>query len=527
MNKIVIVGGGTSGWFTAAAIAKNLPEVDLTLIESSDIPTIGVGESTIQSIRLFFDECLGIDVHDFLKEVDGTLKVSIAFSNFSNQLEKFQYPFGDVLLHNQQIQFSVEDYENTCLQESDLSFVDLVNYGNDNSLLAEYNKLPAPTNSFDYQLFTKNCAFHFDASKMAIFLKNKFCSNITHIQATIAEEQVEVDEDGIQSIHLNDGTEITADLFIDCTGFKSLLLEKKLGVSFNNFDFLVNDSAIAARIPYQNEIEQKEKIHNTTLCTAVEEGWTWEIPLWNRLGAGYVYSSQFTSREKAELDFRNKFNWTGPVNYISFRHGFHEKMIYKNVAAIGLSYGFIEPLESTGLVTTHNNILLLLDEIMKNRSSSFLNSISKEGINGHSRSVIKGFADFIFTHYVLTNKDYNAYWKHMTQKAFYSHPDSDVYVSSLNKTIPYHGNNVIISREHLGPYCISNGFNPNSFTFFNRFEQNVVKDFDRRFSNNNYHSYLKAIAKEIRNYTAKRRKQILDSKDFVSTYDYLKNEFYA
>lgn len=401
INSIIIVGGGSAGWFTAAAISKNLPNIKLTLIESEEIPIIGVGESTLGHINRFF-KYLDLKDEDWMKECDATYKVSIGFQDFYKKGVYFQYPFGDKMKSNKRNPFvwaKLKSFFPDLVKNKD--FANFLNY---NGLLSTHNRMTDKNNDgFNFQ---NDVAYHFDAEKFSRFLKKHFCNNIKHIVGTV--NNVNVSEHGIEYLEI-DTLKLKADLYIDCTGFNSLLIEKNLKVPFIDFDFLKNNAAIAARIPYD---EEPVNIINSTLCTGLSAGWMWEIPLWQRHGSGYVFSTDYLSFEEAENEFRKKLDFDGDVRHIRFRHGYHNKAFYKNVFSVGLAYGFIEPLESTGLLTIHENIINLIEPLTVHECN--LNRVDIENINRKSTKMMKNFSEFVFLHYVLSRRDDTPYWNDLT-----------------------------------------------------------------------------------------------------------------
>lgn len=439
VNSIIIVGGGTAGWFTAAALAKAVPDVKLTLIESKEIPSIGVGESTLGHINRFF-KFLGLRDEDWMKECDATYKVSIAFKDFYKKETFFQYPFGNISQNEKR--HSYYWFKLNAVYPDKVHSQDFANFINYNANLATYNRLTDIDN--ELYNFENDVAYHFDAEKFAKYLKNNFCTGINHYVSTV--ENINLNENGIESIQI-DGLTLKADLYIDCTGFNSLLIEKKLKVPFVPFNFLKNDAAIAARIPYEKE---PTDITNTTLCTALSSGWMWEIPLWNRFGCGYVFSQQFQDFENAEKEFRNKINYNGDVKHINFRHGYHEKAFYKNVFSVGLAYGFVEPLESTGLLTIHENIFHLLAPLIKKDHN--LNAIDIHNINQNCTDMMKNFSNFIFHHYILSKRNDSEYWNYFSNKIDFSEFDSNEYsLANLTEERYYE------SKSSLGKNAAASG----------------------------------------------------------------------
>jgi tryptophan halogenase len=217
---------------------------------------------------------------------------------------------------------------------------------------------------------------------------------------------------------MTDGTVLLADLWIDCTGFKSVLLEGWMGSEFKPFDKqLANDRAWACRLPY---IDREKEMHNVTDCHALGNGWVWNIPLWNRIGTGYVYSSRFISDEDAKREFRDHLAKTDPVRaenaemfQVKIKHGRRRRAWVQNVVGIGLSYGFVEPLESTGLLTTHENIVKLVDSL--NRRGGYLTRTEIDGYNFAVEYDVLKFRDFIAQHYALSMRTDTPYWRWCTQ----------------------------------------------------------------------------------------------------------------
>ena len=470
IKNIVIVGGGSSGWMTASAIAHNLPEINLTLIESPNIPNIGVGESTLGHINRFF-RLLDLTDQDWMKECSATYKNSIQFTNFHKIGTRFQYPFGGFVMppDDDKYKYSTEfdipiflDLQRLFPEE--ISCEDFVRFYNINSLLAEYNKQTTKdVCGFD---FFNHTAYHLDADALAIFLKNRYSNRITHILDEV--NNIECNELGITKIISTNHT-LTADLFIDCTGFKSLLIEKTLDVDWYQFPHLPNNKAVTARIPYTTIEDQKNSIHNVTDCKALSSGWLWDIPLWKRKGAGYVYSSEFLTKDQAEEEFRKETGWNDNVNHISFRHGYHKKAFHKNVLAIGLSYGFIEPLESTGLLTTHENIIKFIK--LMQLHEGHVNKLDKILFNTSCETQMSGLSDFVGVHYALSRRDDTPYWNYVTNEIDQSRYEYDLHVKEENIAQSLHE---IFTFDRFDPrkegmFCIlmGNNYNPAERVQFN------------------------------------------------------------
>ena len=245
-------------------------------------------------------------------------------------------------------------------------------------------------------------AYHFDATKFAIWLRDRYCipKGITHIKEDI--ETIEQDEDGIKSLN----KKYKADLYIDCTGFKSLLLSKTLKEPFESYsDMLPNDSAWATRIQYKNK---EKELQPYTNCTAIENGWVWNIPLWSRIGTGYVYSSKFVDDDTALKQFKKHLGQEDlEFRNIKMRVGIHNRLWVKNVCAIGLAAGFIEPLESNGLYSVHEFLFYLVRNMQREKVSQW----DKDNFSFQCKHLFREFAEFVALHYALSHRTDTEYWK--------------------------------------------------------------------------------------------------------------------
>jgi flavin-dependent dehydrogenase len=428
IKKVAIIGGGSSGWMTAAALAKLCPHLEVELVESEDYATVGVGESTLGHINRFL-RLLGLEDKDWMAACNATYKNSIRFTNFrDNDNTSFEYPFGSGYDYT-----DAHDGLQTWGKLSSLypeefppeTFARM--YCPTNTALAEQNKQTrdeeGKLRNYD---FTYDTAYHMDATAFGQYLKTEICipNGVTHTLGTV--HSYNQDSRGyFTSIMLSNGNGVQADLFIDCTGFKSLLLEKWLGEQFIPFTpHLQNDKALACRLPYTN---REEQMHNVTDCHALGNGWVWNIPLWHRIGTGYVYSSRFVSLEGAMNEFRahleevhgKEIADAAQMSQIDIKHGRRRKAWAQNVVGIGLSYGFVEPLESTGLLTTHENIIKLVDVL--NRRDGYCTQAERDGYNYAVEYDLLAFRDFVSQHYALSRRTDTPYWRYVTQKVVY-HP---------------------------------------------------------------------------------------------------------
>ena len=281
-DKIIIVGGGSAGWMTAATFIKCFPKKDITLIESPDFPTVGVGESTIGGIREWTD-LLKLNDRDFMRHTDASYKLSIRFENFYKKGDGgFHYPFGRPFIKNNK--FGNNDWYFKKLYKTDLHVSDYAESYYPQMALVKQNKICDNKDSkLENFRFYFDTAFHFDATKFGLWLKEHYClpKGVKYISEDI--KTIEQDENGIVSLNKKH----KADLYIDCTGFKSMLLSQTLKEPFNSYSHMLpNNKAWATRIPYKNK---KKELNTYTNCTALNNGWVWSIPLWSRIGTGYVY----------------------------------------------------------------------------------------------------------------------------------------------------------------------------------------------------------------------------------------------
>lgn len=442
VNKIVIVGGGSSGWMTAAALCKNFPDMDITLIESKDIKTIGVGESTLAEFNSFLG-LLGLEDEDWMTECDATYKVSIAFTNFREKESKFQYPFGlsaaphVSLGHDCWPALRQMDPE-SCPLEKFAEFYNANTYLADSNKLTRNDDLSIPNFKFKY-----DTAYHFDSTKFGLYLRDKICkpAGINHILEEVVD--VEQKENGdIDYVVTESGSKFNADIFIDCSGFRSVLLEQKMGGKFESFnDTLLNDRALATKLNYDNPNIEME---NVTNCTAIENGWVWNIPLWNRIGSGYVYSSKFIDRDQAEIEFRNHLRSTGKeipedaeILDIQIKHGVMDRAWIGNVLGVGLSYGFVEPLESTGLLTTHENIYRFVRTLQ--RRNRVVTSVDRTLLNNYLDDILHATRSFLEMHYGLSLRDDTEYWRHVTNIDYGMSADMEQLGDNVTRVSNFNG----------------------------------------------------------------------------------------
>ena len=424
-NKIVIVGGGSAGWMTASALIKAYPQKNIFLVESKDIPIIGVGESTTFEINGFFN-FLDLDYSSIMKYTNAAYKVAIGFTNFKTKdSPTFYYPFGHPNLDPEITHYGLDDWHYKKAFYPETEDQDYVRYFFPQAKSMETNKIVIDkVDSMNPYQPHRDLALQMDATKLGNWLAEYYAipRGVKRIFGTVSS--VNGNENGITSIVLDDGTNINADLFIDCSGFKSMLLGNFMKEKFiSTAEYLPNNRAWTAHIPY---IDKEKELQTFTNCTAINNGWVWNIPLWNRIGSGYVYCNDFISDEDALEEYKNYLDSDKMVVYdpnrsknltfknIKITNGYYERFWVKNVVAVGLSAGFLEPLESTGLLLTHQNCFALVDALERGDVSQY----DIDNFNYKTRIRIERMFDFVGMHYALSQRDDTPYWKHVTSKKY-------------------------------------------------------------------------------------------------------------
>lgn len=400
VEKIVIVGGGSSGWMTAASLIKDYKKtITITLIESSEIHTVGVGEATTPTIRTFV-KSLGLTDFDVLKYTSGTGKLGILFKDWYKKGQNYFHPFGlygqsvrQVPFHN----YWTKLYKKGCAGPiGDYCLA---------TTLAKNHKFALPSDRPVSPLSVFDWAYHFDAGNFADLLRHYSVGNgVTHIDAKVDNVDINPETGFIDGVLLGNGRYIEGDLFIDCSGFNSILLGKALGVPYQSWGYwLPTDSAVTVKS------EAMENPVPYTISTAHKSGWQWTIPLQNRTGNGLVYTSSLLSDQEA-LDLLVKKVDTPVVSdpmVIKFTPGRREKSWFKNCIGVGLSAGFIEPLESTSIALIETAI----EKIKMLFPDKSMNESLVEEFNEMTRLEYERVRDFIILHYCLSQRDDGAMWE--------------------------------------------------------------------------------------------------------------------
>ncbi|MFW2828897.1 tryptophan halogenase family protein [Sphingomonas sp. ID0503] len=401
-GRLVILGGGTAGWLAAAHFSRALGLRGVTLIESADIGTIGVGEGTFPTIRSTLAS-LKVSEAEFLRESSASFKQGVLFDGWATGADSYFHPFN--------LPFGGDDDALLPYWIADRSpqrraYADAVT-AQERVIRAGL----APKRSQDPDFSgPMNYAYHFDAARFAAFLRRiSEAAGVTRIEGTVAS--VAQDESGdITELTLADGRTVTGDFFIDCSGFRAKLIGETLGSGFRSVGkHLFNDRALALQVPYASP---DEAIRPYTLATAHQAGWTWDIGLDTRRGTGYVFSSAHATDEEAEATLRRYVGTAGDglePRMLRFETGYRDRQWIGNCVAVGLSAGFFEPLESTGI---------MLIEVACKMIGDFLVSPDRAARDAAARSFNRIMAgrfdrivDFLKLHYCVTRRTDTAYWR--------------------------------------------------------------------------------------------------------------------
>ena len=392
--RVVVAGGGTAGWLAAYSLIKRLGNLlDVTLVESDQIGTVGVGEATVPTMHRFH-AFFGIDEREFMRATQATFKLGIVFENWGAPGESYAHTFGEIGQSNWMVEFhqywleahahgfggSLEDY---CLELK----------------AAEAGKFAKKAGETPLTY-----AFHLNATAYAAFLRQKSeALGVRRVEGKISEITVDPETGDIQSLELDEDRQVAGDFFIDCTGFRSLLLGGALGVEFEDWGhWLAADRALAV------QTESTEPPRPYTRAIAHASGWQWKIPLQTRTGNGLVYSSRFCSDDDARATLLGNITGetiTEPLQ-LKFKTGRRVNAWHKNCVAIGLSSGFVEPLESTSIHLIDTALVRLM------RLFPFSGAMEPlaEQFNHETQVEWEAVRDFIILHYKQTQRDDSEFW---------------------------------------------------------------------------------------------------------------------
>jgi Tryptophan halogenase len=442
IQNVVILGGGTAGWMAASYLKKAFPSVNFTLVEAPGIPKIGVGEATIPNLQKVFFDFLGLKEEDWMRHCNAAFKCAIRFENWrkprAQGRDHFYHVFGQIpncdgvplaqyWAHDYVTGKTQEEMAYACYKEPKLLDAKLSPRHLDGTRAMYY-------------------AWHFDAHLVADYLRDVAKGwGVNHITDEL--ENVELDQQGgIAALLTKQGRRLEADLFVDCSGFRGLLINKALREPFIDMsDHLLCDSAVASAVPNDDE---RLGVDPYTSSIAMDAGWTWKIPMLGRFGSGYVYSSKFESQDNATRDFCKLWNLDPDkqaLNKIRFRVGRNRRAWVKNCISIGLASCFVEPLESTGIYFIYAAIYQLAKHFPdKTFNAGLLSSFNRE-----IEVMFDDSRDFIQAHYLTTQRDDTSFWranKHDLRLSDSSKEKLELYRAGLTVNMPpadadaYYGN---------------------------------------------------------------------------------------
>ncbi len=394
IRKVVIVGGGTAGWMSAALLSKTYgARLSITLIESDEISTVGVGEATIPHIQ-GFNRLIGVDENDFLKATQGTFKLGIDFRDWGAPGDRYFHAFGPIGQHVGWLY--PHQYWLKARRLGRTSSMDVYCIG---AQAARNNKfMPAQPKAVNSPLAEISHAYHFDAGLYAAYLRRRAeAQGVVRIEGKIVDHKKRAEDGFIESVTLDRGETIEGELFIDCSGFRGLLIEQALGAGFENWShWLPCDRALA--VPCASVAP----VTPYTRSTKREAGWQWRIPLQHRIGNGHVYCSEYISDDQAAATLLGNLDGEalGDPRPLRFTTGKRRKAWVKNVVAVGLASGFLEPLESTSIHMIQTALFRLLALFPDRR----FKSAEIEAFNSQTDAEYGWIRDFIIAHYRLVDE---------------------------------------------------------------------------------------------------------------------------
>jgi tryptophan halogenase len=401
IRNVVIVGGGTAGWMAAAAFSRYLNNgyTQTILIESDEIGTIGVGEATIPPL-LNYNSMLGLNENDFVAATRATFKLGIEFVNWGAIGERYIHPFGFFGQDLQGVHF-----HQLYLRERSRKVIQDISAWSMSGVAASLGRYARPGAQARPPLSQLKYAFHFDAGLYAQYLRTYAeRGGVTRIEGKVVDTHLRSNDGFVEAITLADGRVIEGDLFIDCSGFRGLLIEQALSTGYEDWThWLPCNRAVAVPSTYEGQPDPY------TRATAHSHGWQWRIPLQHRMGNGFVYSSEHISSDDAAQVLLDNLEGEplGDPRHLSFTTGRRLEAWNRNVVALGLSSGFVEPLESTSIHLIQAGIAKLLALFPDKR----FNPVERTEYNRQIRDLFEDVRDFIVLHYWANRRADTEFWK--------------------------------------------------------------------------------------------------------------------
>ena len=401
LQSLVILGGGSAGWMAAAFLAKKIQGTTLkiSLIESSEIGTIGVGEASVPAIKYFLSE-LGISEKDFILATHATFKLGIDFESWYERDKKFFHPFAKF---GEKI--SAVDFTHYWTRMRSAGCPEPLDSYSLPTQMARAGKFAIPRGDTSIDgMASFNYAYHFDAALFAQYLR-RYAEGlgVERCDAKVEKVQQHSSTGNIESLSLHDGTEVHGDFFIDCSGFAGLLIEGALQTGYEDWShWLPCDRALA--VPSS----PNDSINPYTRCTAMIAGWKWNIPLQHRVGNGYVYASQFIDDSAAQEELLSGLDgeMLASPKLLKFKAGRRKKIWNKNVLALGLAGGFLEPLESTSIYLIQYGLTAFFENFPTKTENNYL----QDRVNAMMAEHTLRLRDFLIAHYCLNDRRGETFW---------------------------------------------------------------------------------------------------------------------
>jgi tryptophan halogenase len=468
-NKIVIVGGGTAGWMTASTLIKAHPNKEIVLLESPTIPTIGVGEAGLPEMNYWVD-FLGLDWDELFIESEAVWKIAGKFVDFHEIGKDFYIPTfytdaKDFFETSNVIGIAEWNYKK--LMEPDLDYLDFYRYHFPQYQLLINNSFTRDEspNLFPFQP-KRHGALHVNAIKFAEYLRDKYAKprGVKHIVGTV-KEIIGREDGGVGYLILEDDSILEGDIYVDCTGFKSLLLGGFLKEPFEStLDILPHNRAFFAPVEYT---DKNIELESMTTSFALGNGWAWNTPIWSRIGTGYAWSDEFTDEESALQEFKDHLDSKNMKVYdperskkttirsVNVKNGYYERSFVKNVVAIGLSAGFMDPLEGSGLLFIMNGATAF----SKYLSRKMITKFDRDVYNAYLDDLIEMYKQFLTMHFALTIRGDTPYWKKWRERPISKILIKDTFKADQDRTWDKIGSSrLCVLYGH--DYPIINAFTP-------------------------------------------------------------------
>jgi len=401
IRHVVILGGGTAGWMAAAALSRFLNNgvTRITLVESEEIGTVGVGEATIPPL-LTFNRMLGIDEQAFIRATGGTFKLGIEFVDWGGLGERYFHPFG---AHGHDL--GGVHFHQLYLRERQRRVMQDISAWSMSAVAAQAGKFAPPSPTAQTAVKELLYAYHFDAARYADFLRGYAERNgVRRVEGKVAAVAQRAEDGYVTALRLEDDQVIPGELFVDCSGFRGLLIEETLATGYEDWRrWLPCDRAVAVPSALAGDPDPY------TRATARGAGWQWRIPLLERMGNGLVYCSDYQTRESAERELLHHLE--GPPlaqpRHLAFTTGRRTLAWNRNVVALGLASGFVEPLESTSIHLVQSGIAKLIALFPDRRFAA----VERDEYNAQMHELYEDVRDFVMLHYKATRRDDTPFWE--------------------------------------------------------------------------------------------------------------------